>query len=357
MTNRSDALHFSGFQGCASDREFYWHLAADHPEQWDRFPKAHSYDWHPEQDQCSLPPYDQDALVVDLVENGGWLLIGDSVTENHFFSLSCMLYPHVRATPNYTENPYFDRAWPQNLYLNPGSPLIPTMKLPTGFSVESTPLVTFRRVDLLLDGPDLEALYSSIYSPPPEFSLFSDEQFWSMPIKNYTDIFLAPLPEANYRTLVISTAGHWTTTVFSGLADETKVGNGIDEVLRFFTHAMEKWADEVQAILTEHGSRNKDVVVRAYLPGHDDCHNIRAPWDTILPFKREIYNWNWIHNFNEIFQVNSTCSLFYSSFTESIIQNVLSSPSYTDIHFLPIDVPARLRPDAVRPDIASSYCP
>jgi hypothetical protein len=303
MTKMSDALTFSGFQGCASDREFFWHLAADTPEQWDRFPKAHSYDWHPPSDECTLRSYEPDAFVIDLVESGGWLLIGDSVTENHFFSLSCILYPHVRATPNYTENPYFDRAWPQNLYLNPKSPLIPTMKLPPGFSIESTPLVTFRRVDLLLNRTDLEELYDSLYSPLPEFSLFSDEQFWSMPIKNYTDMLLTPLPEANYRTMVISTAGHWTTTLFSGLADENKVGNGIEEVLRFFTHAMEKWADEVQTTLTQHGSGNKDVVVRAYLPGHDNCHNIRSPWTEIKPYDRPIYNWNWIHDFNIIFEV------------------------------------------------------
>jgi len=202
------------------------------------------------------------------------------------------------------------------------------MKLPIGFSIESTPLVTFRRVDLLLSRPELESFYDSLYSPPENFSLFSEEVFWSMSIKESMDLFLTPVPTSNYRTLVISTAGHWTTTLFSGLADSQKLGDGIHEVLRFFAHAMEKWADEVQAILTQHAASEKDVVVRAYLPGHDNCHNIRAPWDEIEEYDRTIYNWNWIQDFNAIFE------------------DILSSRAYPDIHFLPIDRPARLRPDA-----------
>lgn len=57
-----------------------------------------------------------------------------------------MLYPYVRATPDYSLDPwYFDRAWPQNLYLNPSSSIIPYLDLPEGFDIETTPLVTFRR--------------------------------------------------------------------------------------------------------------------------------------------------------------------------------------------------------------------
>jgi len=328
MTEKSDAIRFGGFEGCASDREFYWHLGSDHPEQWDRFPKAQSYVWQPPIDECDIRPYKQEEFVTDLVENGGWLLIGDSVTENHFFSLSCMLYPHVRATPNYTENPYFDRAWPQNLYLNPNSPLIPNMKLPEGFSIESTPLVTFRRVDLLQTRDELLTLYNSIYNPPAGFTLFSEEEFWALSISDVVDLFLTPFPTGNYRTMIASTAGHWTTSVLPGLADPNEMGYGINNVLRFFTHAMEKWADETQALLTKRKAANKDVVVRPYLPGHDNCHNIRSAWTEIEPYDREIYNWNWIKDYNKIFE------------------DILSSHTYPDIHFLDIDRPARLRPDA-----------
>lgn len=306
MTDKAESITFAGFEGCAADREFWWHLGADHEEQWDRFPDTQSYQWIPPPDECDIRPYTRDALTTDLAENGGWLLIGDSVTENHFFSLSCMLYPHVRATPNYTENPYFERHWPQNLYLKADSPLVPSLKLPKDFDFETTPLVTFRRVDLLLERDELVELYKSLYNPAPDFQLFSEELFWSMSIKETTDMFLAPLPLAGYRTMIVSTAGHWTTTTFSGLADEEQKGNGIDNILRFFTHAMEKWADGTQEIITKSGALNKDVVVRPYLPGHDRCHDMRGIWTEIQEMDRELYNWNWIQDYNDIFEVR-TC--------------------------------------------------
>ncbi|THH12694.1 hypothetical protein EW146_g7457 [Bondarzewia mesenterica] len=176
LTDRTEAFKFNGLEGCASDREFWWHLGVDREEQWDRFPVVMDYEWVPG-DECSgVRSLTGAALVKDLVERGGWLVLGDSITENHFFSLSCTLFPHVRATPNYTENPYFDRAWAQNLYLSPKSPLLATLNLPPGFSIEETPLVTFRRVDLLLSQYELESLHRSrnpsLYSFDSNFTLF-----------------------------------------------------------------------------------------------------------------------------------------------------------------------------------------
>jgi hypothetical protein len=276
-------------------------------------------------------------MLKDMVEQGGWLLMGDSITEGHFFSLSCILYPHVRATPNYTENPYFDRAWPQNLYLNPSSPLIPTLSLPANFSIENTPLVTFRRNDLLLNKTELIDLHRELYNPPENFSLFSEEGFWSLSPKDYMPIFMAPLPEANYGTLIASSGGHWTTTLFHGFRDESKKdsGYGIEGVLEFFDHAMKKWAADVQEVLYA-DQRNgngghktpRRVVVRAYLPGHEDCHNIYEPWTYWHKPKWDWYNWSWIKDFNKIFQ------------------RLLSAPTFPDIFYLPIDNPALLRPDA-----------
>ncbi|KAK7677510.1 hypothetical protein QCA50_019516 [Cerrena zonata] len=333
MTRPEDALEFVGFESCASSREFFWHLAADEEPKWDRYPGVASWKWQPSE-SCDARAFNAESLVKDMAEQGGWLLIGDSVTELQFFSISCLLYPHVRATPNYTENPYFDRAWPQNLYLAPESPLIETLKLPPGFNITSTPLVTFRRVDLLLSKEELVDLYNELHHPSPDFALFSDERFWSLSPKDYLEIFQKPLPEGNYGTLVISTAGHWTTTLFRGFRDESKgedAGFGIDNMFPFFEAAMKKWADTIQDGLTSDrgtaGGRSRQVVVRAYLPGHEDCHNHRQPWTEWHPFQWKWYNWAWIGDFNKVFQ------------------DVLSSPSYPDIHYLAIDRPGLLRPD------------
>ncbi|TFK53758.1 hypothetical protein OE88DRAFT_1278028 [Heliocybe sulcata] len=335
LSTPRDALLFSGLEGCAADREYNWHLGSDKPDMWDRFPAVTSWKWQPTE-ECNARPLDGAAMTKDLVENGGWLLLGDSITENHFFSLSCLLYPHVRATPNYTENPYFDRAWAQNLYLHPESPLIPHLSFPEGFSIEDTPLVTFRRLDLLYSQQELRdlhrELHPDVYEKDPEFQLFSEEATWSPSPKEYLPELFSEPAKTHYTTLIVSTAGHWTTTLFRGYRDESlsdDEGYGIFGLLNFFEEAMERWATEVQQYFDTHrGGERRQVIVRAYLPGHEDCHNHKQPWTEYKEFDWKWYNWFWIRDYNSIFE------------------KVLSSPKYPDIHFLRIDRPASLRPDA-----------
>ncbi|KAG6332389.1 hypothetical protein ID866_6699 [Astraeus odoratus] len=237
--------------------------------------------------------------------------------------MSCLLYPHVRATPNYTENPYFDRAWVQNLYLLPTSPLVPELRFPAGFSIETTPLVTFHRVDLLFNKDDLDAIYRRTLVPDDAFgidierelankTLFSEEATWSSSPTEYMPEFLADPPQSNYGTLVVSTAGHWTTTLLSAFRDELageEWGYGIGELKEFFGIAMREWAQQVQEAITKYrsrgGKRPKQVVVRAYLPGHENCHNLHEPVAEIPPYHWRWYNWPWIQDFNEIFKDRS----------------------------------------------------
>ena len=334
MEKRDDALAFSGFEGCASSREYYWHLAADKESQWDRFPRAHSWEWvvNPASRCDGLGPIDPEGIVKHLVEEGGWLLVGgmyvlrysvlmdgfmgllDSVTENHFFSLSCLFYPHVIATPKYTEGGSFDRGWPQNLYLNPSSPLLRHISFPDGFDITVTPLVTFRRIDLLFSQAEILDIHRSIYpSRPQAFRLFSDEAVWTLPVAEYLDLFTSPLPLGNYATMVVSTAGHWTTTLFSGYRDENKAdsGYGIDGLLSFFKEAMTIWAHEVQVVLWKQRrslrfgrpAKKRRVLVRSYLPGHEDCHAAREPLAEVQPFIWNWYNWGYIEAFNRVFEV------------------------------------------------------
>ncbi|EIW63587.1 uncharacterized protein TRAVEDRAFT_161946 [Trametes versicolor FP-101664 SS1] len=345
FTKSEDVYEFLGFQGCASNREVYWHLAADNERLFDRFPAVASWRWSPPAEQCEVRDLDPTVLVRDLVEQGGWLLIGDSVTENHFFSLSCLLYPHVRATPDYVANPYFDRGWPQNLYLDPASPLISKIKFPDGFDIETTPLVTFRRIDLLFEPSALDALYKQLHPDSALATqggnLFSDEATWNLAPAEYVKIFTAPLPRGNYATMVVSTGGHWTTTLFAGLKDAQLPKDGIENVVSFFGEAMDAWAGEVQALLyaaekEERAMRSfhrkgrppRQVVARAYLPGHEDCHDHRVPDKEYKPGRWGWYNWNQIGDLNNKFEA------------------VLQGNKYPDIHFLPIDRPALLRPDA-----------
>lgn len=74
VTSVADILEFDGFEGCASDREYKWHLGADE-DQWDRFPEVSAHRWTPPP-SCNVRQFDREAFVQDLVEKGGWLLIG-----------------------------------------------------------------------------------------------------------------------------------------------------------------------------------------------------------------------------------------------------------------------------------------
>jgi len=76
MTSKEQAHAFSGFEGCASSREYDWHLATDTEAVWNRFPKAQSWEWTPGHQCGAMKPLDPAALVRDLVEDGGWYLVG-----------------------------------------------------------------------------------------------------------------------------------------------------------------------------------------------------------------------------------------------------------------------------------------
>ncbi|KAF8167116.1 hypothetical protein B0H34DRAFT_680317 [Crassisporium funariophilum] len=361
MSALPDALRYSGFQGCASSREYYWHLGADRQDRWDRFPAVTGWEWVPGEG-CNDFRHDVGAeeMVKELVEQGGWYLVGDSVTENHFFSLSCLLYPHVIGSPNFTELGYYEHDWPQYLYLDPSSSLITSnsVKLPQDFNMTSTPLVTFRRVDILFSKPELVSIHQSLQSHSIDSnsssqgvkddnqSLFSDSLVFSLPLSEYLSQFLSPLPEGGYSTMIVGTGGHWTTMLFPGTSPP-----GIDGILLLFEAAMKEWVAVVQKALAaanwrdqQHqglaqrpgndkirGRRQRYAVMRAYPPGHENCNDARAPWTEIQPFIEKPWNWEDLWRFN------------------AILDKILPTESREDhqfVHYLPIDRPARLRPDA-----------
>ena len=269
------------------------------------------------------------------------------MTENHFFSLSCILYPYVFATPDYTLGA-FDRAWQQNLYLKPSSPLLSTLSLPDGFDITTTPLVTFRRIDLLLSKDELVSIHKS--SQPEnvtleDTSLFSDEVIWTLPVAEYLSEFLAPLPKANYATMVVSTAGHWTDYLFPKVQPP-----GMEGILSLFEVAMERWAEEVQSALRadtrnrvsylsrfpleSEKRKERRAVIRAYLPGHNDCHDFRHPLNEIQHAKYDSWNWAEIPKFNSIFEVRSLSSIFKILLTISLYLVCFRNSCYLAIDFL-----------------------
>lgn len=78
VTRPEDVLALDGFEGCAADREYYWHLGAEQ-DQWSRFPDVASYVWTPP-GECNARPLEKEEMVRDMVEEGGWLLVGGEYT-------------------------------------------------------------------------------------------------------------------------------------------------------------------------------------------------------------------------------------------------------------------------------------
>ncbi len=180
-----------------------------------------------------------------------------------------------------------------------------------------TPLVTFRRVDLMLTQEQLTDVYHSLHpeqAQNEQFQLFGGDQVWELPPSEYLSLFTAPLPEANYGTLITSTAGHWTVGTIPGLKNDNLPGSGIQNVIDFFEDAMQVWAGMIQGWMDGEaktgnggktaGGKMRQVVVRAYLPGHDGCHYIMHPWRTYEQENMKLpYNWGSIGTFNGIFEV------------------------------------------------------
>jgi hypothetical protein len=75
LTSADQVFAFSELEGCAADREYHWHLGVDHEDQFNRFPDVASYKWRPSS-QCDVQPLNGAAMVKDMVEQGGWLLLG-----------------------------------------------------------------------------------------------------------------------------------------------------------------------------------------------------------------------------------------------------------------------------------------
>ncbi|KAH7337867.1 hypothetical protein B0J17DRAFT_664464 [Rhizoctonia solani] len=335
-----------GFAGCASGRERDWHLGMhedgtpdrNHPDLWEYMVRGASYDWVPKSNSCRKynEKVDAEDFVTMLVERGGWFLVGDSVTEQHFFTMSCMLYPHVRATPDYgPTGGGGPRDWPQNLYLNPSSPVVSQLKPPVGFDIDRTPLVTFRRVDLLFAQSELDAIHRGMHSnasgdvPDTLFGPGASESYNLSP-KTYLEQFMLPLPEGNYRDLIVSTAGHWTTESLPGARDpeDTAAGANNPGVYKLFVEAVRVWTNQVSSALLN-DNKGREVLIRAYLPGHEyDCHQASGPLTEVRPFSQEWYNWSWIGKMNDAFKA------------------AIGQTGNSRIRFLGLDRMALLRPDA-----------
>ncbi|KAM0750152.1 hypothetical protein T439DRAFT_326112 [Meredithblackwellia eburnea MCA 4105] len=319
-TSHVTVFEASNFVGCRYDYKPYWNFgthfsletaARDEKElemteyRWN----GSQWRWKPEKESCKqVDALKPETLVRDLVQNGGWLLLGDSVTHQHFFSLSCFLYEHVR---------YQRQRGKGQLFLRPDTHLYNSSTLPSTFNFQQ-PLVSFIRTDHGFDRGELEELYDRL-TPKAERvkGAVAKHKLESASFTFQLETFLDPA--ANYQALIFSTGAH-----FSALHFHTE---GLGNTLVFFKRLVGEWVDRMAEALRTDGSTTKRVLVRAATSGHDDCHNHTMPYKKLHDWDQKLYNWGWMGRFNEAFR------------------DAVVDANNSQINFISIDDPQRLRPD------------
>jgi hypothetical protein len=152
------------------------------------------------------------------------------------------------------------------------------------------------RADLLFSVEEMIKLHSSLpafypESPTPSSLIFGDQP----ELDSHTSVteYLAEFsdPLLNYRLLLASTAGHWTTLTF-------QLPHGIAEILYLFEGAMTTWLQIMQKEVKEN-RRRQIVLVRSFLAGHENCHQARGPLERPVLLIKGQYNWSSIGMFNE----------------------------------------------------------
>lgn len=184
-------------------------------------------------------------------------------------------------------------------------------------------------MDLLLGKPEIISIYENITAFQRDdlshLELFGEEAVWDLNPDTYIPLFLNPLPSGNYNTMVVSTAGHWTTGLFYGLYDERVDGDGLANLLQLFEKAMGQWLERIERTLDDAnveakklGIPQKQVIVRAYHPGHDGCHEIstlsKGPVKKYESSMSHSYNWGWIMRYNGVFEVRLALFFGFESF-------------------------------------------
>ncbi|KAG0149498.1 hypothetical protein CROQUDRAFT_669192 [Cronartium quercuum f. sp. fusiforme G11] len=330
LSSFRDILKWSGFPTyyCTSNRLPKTNLGTpwnqnDTAELWDWRGKVSGYTWQPgcqENEKRLKPQYTPQSLLNDLVYEGGWLFIGDSLSAQWFLSLSCILAPYVRATPFWTPEVPWNAT--QHLYLDHESPYVQQMELPEGFNMNVTPVVTILRSGLLLSKPEITKIIDDKDLLPGVGPINWNETVFDNPTSLYLDHFLNP--NYRYSKLVASAGAHYTSKLFMDLP--------LDKVTSVFHHVFEEWIRIISKMLEDPRAKDKKVFYRTATAGHKDCHlpeKLNGP-----PLNEEealdtpIYNWQFIPIFNRIAQA------------------AMSKVRHPRFKFLSLDRPAMLRPDS-----------
>ncbi|KAG0145486.1 hypothetical protein CROQUDRAFT_45683 [Cronartium quercuum f. sp. fusiforme G11] len=356
-----DLLHWAGFPAdfCAANDRLGHHLVIPHegesrlewtPQKDNKFTwkgrmRLSSYKWksgcqsdgNPEQ---QMTP---EKLLLKLINEGSWMLMGDSLTNQWMTSLSCYLAPYVLSVPDWSQissptldNPYVNahrEDLEEHLYLNPNSTFVQSLNLPKSFNISSTPLVTTLRADLLFNSQDFyeilqnDSLIRNVagrqYLGMMDMSARPfrwGDTIYEIPVETYFKRFIDP--KINYSKFIASTGPHWTRSTFS---------ISTPEITHIFRKAMSHWSKLAIQALDSKDGQGKQIILKSSHFGHTDCVSARLygiPWDDVRFGSNMLYNWLEINTLNNVGKI------------------VLESFNHPRLRFLGLDRPGALRPDA-----------
>ncbi|GJN94422.1 hypothetical protein Rhopal_007502-T1 [Rhodotorula paludigena] len=170
-------------------------------------------------------------LLQDLIDRGGWLIIGDSLSEQQFFSLGCMLFPHVRALWPYPPMSMWVQIKEEHLLLKRDSPWVMdgTLHVPDDWDFDGSPLVSHVRTDHGVAPAELVDLYAALHDSPslklslrypaltslPRHadanSILTDVETFSPNLDYYLSLFLRPAAPRNISTEISPSYAQSTT--------------------------------------------------------------------------------------------------------------------------------------------------
>ncbi|POV96255.1 hypothetical protein PSTT_15750, partial [Puccinia striiformis] len=280
---------------------------------------AQYWDWRYRAAGIPVKPHPTpEQLLNSLVNEGGWLMIGDSLSAQWFMSLSCYLAPYVYAVPHFTP----DTPWnaTQHLYLNNASALVRSMELPVGFDLNTTPLVSILRSGLLLSRTEVKEVIEKnnlIYDDKP---MFGPERVYDMHTSEYTADFLDP--KLRYSKMIASAGAHYTALLFQD--------RPFHQIAEIFHYNFERWAEIMTEVLKDPRSKGKKILYRTATAGHDKCNRERGgPWNEEKVLETPVWNWQTIPLFNKI------------------ADSVLTALKQPRLELMAIERPAMMRPDAL----------
>ncbi|PLW16502.1 hypothetical protein PCANC_02053 [Puccinia coronata f. sp. avenae] len=294
-------------------------LENDTSEFWDWRYRVSSYDWRSGCEAVGIPvkPHPTpEQLINTLVNEGGWIMIGDSLSAQWFMSLSCYLAPYVYAVPHFTP----DTPWnaTQHLYLNSGSSFVQRMQLPIGFDVKKTPLVSVLRSGLLLSKPEIKEVIDKYHLINDTKPMFGPEKVFDMHTSEYIEHFLDP--QLRYSKLIASSGAHYTALLFQD--------RPFHQIAEIFHHNFERWAEIMTGALNDPRSKGKKILYRTATAGHDKCYLERGgPWNEEKILETPVWNWQYIPLFNRI------------------ADSVLTALNQPRLELMAVERPAMMRPD------------